>query len=123
MSLSELTAAIAERSEGRLRATLQGDPGRRVRSVAPLATATAADLAFLANPRYRRDAQASRAGAIVLDPRDAEALGEDAKREAVFIIVDAPYAWFALATQLLHPPSRRSRRDSCRRARRRQCKG
>ncbi len=39
----------------------------------------------------------------MLAPRDAEALGEDAERESVFIVVDAPYAWFALATQLLHP--------------------
>jgi len=34
LSLSELTAAIVGRSEGRLRASLQGDAGRRVSAVA-----------------------------------------------------------------------------------------
>ncbi|HQR76765.1 MAG TPA: UDP-3-O-(3-hydroxymyristoyl)glucosamine N-acyltransferase [Burkholderiaceae bacterium] len=103
LSLSELTTAIVERSEGRLRATLQGDASRRIASVAPLSTATAADLAFLANPRYRREAQASLAGAIVLTPRDAEALQEARSSKATFIVVDSPYAWFALAAQVLHP--------------------
>jgi UDP-3-O-[3-hydroxymyristoyl] glucosamine N-acyltransferase len=103
LSLSELTAAIVERSEGRLRATLQGDPSRRISSVAPLATASASDLAFLANPRYRREAGASRAGAIVLAPRDAEALQQGQPSGSTFIVVDAPYAWFAMAAQVLHP--------------------
>jgi UDP-3-O-[3-hydroxymyristoyl] glucosamine N-acyltransferase len=102
LSLSELTAAIAERTQGRLRATLRGSAEQRICSVAPLATASATDLAFLANPRYRRDAQASRAGAIVLSAQDAEAL---AARPAAgtLVVVDVPYAWFALATQMLHP--------------------
>jgi UDP-3-O-[3-hydroxymyristoyl] glucosamine N-acyltransferase len=103
LSLSELTAAIVERSEGRLRAVLQGDSSRRISSVAPLATAAASDLAFLANPRYRREAQASRAGAIVLAPRDAEALQQGQPSGSTFIVVDAPYAWFAMAAQVLHP--------------------
>jgi len=103
LSLSELTAAIVERSEGRLRATVQGDSSRRISSVAPLSTASASDLAFLANPRYRREAQASRAGAIVLAPRDAEALQQGQSSGSTFIVVDAPYAWFAMAAQVLHP--------------------
>ena len=56
---------------------------------------------LLANPRYRRDAQASQAGAIVLTLQDADAL--EARPNIALVIVDAPYAWFALATQLLHP--------------------
>jgi UDP-3-O-[3-hydroxymyristoyl] glucosamine N-acyltransferase len=103
LSLSELTAAIVERSEGRLRATLQGDSTRRIASVAPLKTASASDLAFLANPRYRREAHASSAGAIVLAPRDAEALQEDRSSGSTFVVVDSPYAWFAIAAQVLHP--------------------
>ena len=103
LSLSELTAAIVERSEGRLSATLQGDSTRRIAAVAPLSTASASDLAFLANPRYRREAHASRAGAIVLAPRDAEALQEDRSSGSTFVVVDSPYAWFAMAAQVLHP--------------------
>ena len=103
LSLSELTAAIVERSEGRLAATLQGDPTRRISSVAPLTTASASNLSFLANPRYRRELPASRAGAIVLSPRDADSLPDDCAGRTTFVVVDAPYAWFALAAQLLHP--------------------
>jgi UDP-3-O-[3-hydroxymyristoyl] glucosamine N-acyltransferase len=103
LSLSELTAAIVERSEGRLRATLQGDSSRRISSVAPLSTASASDLAFLANPRYRHEAQASCAGAIVLAPRDAEALQQGISSGSTLIVVDAPYAWFAMAAQVLYP--------------------
>jgi UDP-3-O-[3-hydroxymyristoyl] glucosamine N-acyltransferase len=102
LSLSELTAAIAERTQGRLRATLRGDAEQRISSVAPLSSATATDLAFLANPRYRRDAQNSRAGAVVLTQSDAEAL-EARPAGGTLVIVDAPYAWFALATMVLHP--------------------
>lgn len=105
LSLSELTAAVAERSQGRLRATLHGDAARRVSSVAPLAAAAAADLTFLADPRYRRDAPASRAGAIVLGPRDAEALQGSHSADTTLVVVDAPYAWFALAAGLLCPPA------------------
>ncbi len=101
LSLSNLTVAIIEKTQGRLRATVRGSAERCVTSVAPLATASATDLAFLANPRYRRDAQSSQAGAIVLTLQDADAL--EARPSGALVIVDAPYAWFALATQLLHP--------------------
>jgi UDP-3-O-[3-hydroxymyristoyl] glucosamine N-acyltransferase len=101
LSLSNLTVAIIEKTKGRLRATVRGSTELCVTSVAPLATASAADLAFLANPRYRRDAQRSQAGAIVLALQDADAL--EARLDGALVIVDAPYAWFALATQLLHP--------------------
>jgi UDP-3-O-[3-hydroxymyristoyl] glucosamine N-acyltransferase len=100
LSLSELTAAVAAKSGGRLKATLAGDPNRRVAAVAALTEAGPADLSFLANPKYRRDAAATRAGAVVLGPADAAALPAHA---AAHIVVDAPYAWFALAAQLLHP--------------------
>jgi len=102
LSLSELTAAIVERTNGRLRAALRGSAERRVCSVSPLASASGTDLAFLANPRYRSEALTSRAGAIVVTAQDADAL--DARTEpGTLVVVDAPYAWFAFATQLLHP--------------------
>lgn len=101
LSLSNLTVAIIDRTKGRLRATVRGSAEQYVTSVAPLATASATDLAFLANPRYRRDVQTSQAGAIVLTSQDADAL--ETRPNGALVIVDAPYAWFALATQLLHP--------------------
>ena len=56
-TLGHLAAALG--------ATLEGDPGRVVRGVAPLETAGPDDVSFLTDPRYRAAAQASRAGAFV----------------------------------------------------------
>ena len=103
LSLSELTAAIAERTGGRLQAAIRGDPAQRVTAVAPLSSATPSELTFLADPRYRRDAAATRAGALVVGPADATALEGGTAPGAALVIVDPPYAWFALAAGLLHP--------------------
>jgi UDP-3-O-[3-hydroxymyristoyl] glucosamine N-acyltransferase len=103
LSLSELTAVIAERTGGRLQATIRGDAARRVTAVAPLTAAAASDLTFLANPRYRRDAAATHAGALVIGPADAQALADSAVPSVALVIVEPPYAWFALAADLLHP--------------------
>jgi UDP-3-O-[3-hydroxymyristoyl] glucosamine N-acyltransferase len=51
-----------------LGATLEGDPARVVRGVAPLESAGPDDVSFLTDPRYRGAAQASRAGAFVAGP-------------------------------------------------------
>jgi UDP-3-O-[3-hydroxymyristoyl] glucosamine N-acyltransferase len=107
LSLAELTAAIEQRSSGRLKARIEGDAGLRVSGLAPLATATRSDLGFLANPRYRKDALASGAGAIVLSPADLAAIG-GASRAAALVVTDAAYAWFAFAAQLLHPGATRA---------------
>src|SRR5213595_2923440 len=48
-----------------LGATLEGDPARVVRGVAPLESAAPDDVSFLTDARYRAAAQASRAGAFV----------------------------------------------------------
>ncbi|HTN50144.1 MAG TPA: UDP-3-O-(3-hydroxymyristoyl)glucosamine N-acyltransferase [Burkholderiaceae bacterium] len=106
LSLSELTAAIAERTSGRLLARVDGDPQRRVSAVAALDAAGEGELSFLANPRYRRDAAGTRAGAVVVATAEANALR--AANAASLVVVDPPYAWFALAAQLLHPVLRRT---------------
>ena len=108
LSLSELTAAIAGRTEGRLQATLTGKPATRVTAVATLSAATSSDLSFLANSRYRSDAIGTRAGAIVLNAADATSLQDAGRHDLALVVVDQPYAWFALAAQLLHPTEQRS---------------
>jgi UDP-3-O-[3-hydroxymyristoyl] glucosamine N-acyltransferase len=50
---------------------LRGDGNRVIRGVGTLATATPQQLSFLANPRYRSELRASRAGAVVLRADDA----------------------------------------------------
>ncbi|GAB4470121.1 MAG: UDP-3-O-(3-hydroxymyristoyl)glucosamine N-acyltransferase [Burkholderiaceae bacterium] len=103
LTIAQLAAAIEQSTAGRLVAALLGDRDRRVVSVAPLETAGAEQLAFLANPRYRAAALASRAGAIVLDAAGAAAAFASGPDDATLIVCDAPYAWFALAAQLLAP--------------------
>jgi UDP-3-O-[3-hydroxymyristoyl] glucosamine N-acyltransferase len=105
LSLSELTAAVEQRTGGRLAATVIGSPATRVSGLAPLATAGAQDLSFLANPRYRSEAQSTRAAAVVLGPADRDALLAKTSALPPLIVVDHPYAWFAHAAQILHPPS------------------
>jgi UDP-3-O-[3-hydroxymyristoyl] glucosamine N-acyltransferase len=103
LSLSELTAAIARRTEGRLHATVRGDSAVRVAAVATLSAAATSDLSFLANSRYRSDAIGTRAGAIVLGAADAASLHAAGRQDLALVVVDQPYAWFAFAAQLLHP--------------------
>ena len=51
---------------------LRGDPDTHVERVAPLANADERSIAFLANPRYRAQLAATRAGAVVLNAASAD---------------------------------------------------
>lgn len=103
LTVAQLAAAIERSTAGRLVVTIDGDADRRIASVAPLESADGTQLGFLANPRYRPAAQASRAGAIVLDAASAAALFPSGRSEGTAIVCDTPYAWFALAAQQLAP--------------------
>jgi UDP-3-O-[3-hydroxymyristoyl] glucosamine N-acyltransferase len=106
LTLAELAAAVKDSSAGRLEAVIDGPSDRLIRGAATLAEAGAGELAFLANPRYRADAAATRAAAVVLSPADFEALSGGAAASAArpsFVLTRNPYAWFALALQRLHP--------------------
>ena len=87
-SLGELAASLG--------ATVQGDAGLIVKSIAPLDQAGADQLAFLSNPLYLNQAVSSGAGAIIVSPRDLETLesqGHAAGRN--WLIAANPYAAFA----------------------------
>jgi UDP-3-O-[3-hydroxymyristoyl] glucosamine N-acyltransferase len=103
LKLAELNAAVARLSGGRLQGDIVGSADRVVRGLAPLAAAGPDELAFLANPRYRAEALASRAAAIVLSPADARELQSSGGHLPALVEVAEPYAWFAYAAQLLHP--------------------
>ena len=83
---------LAERVGGRV----VGDPARRVRAVATLARAEPEDLSFFTNPRYRAQAAASRAGAMLV-PAGSELAGRD------LLVHDQPYYALALLLELIHP--------------------
>ncbi len=76
---------------------LVGDPDQQVHRVATLAGAGPQDLAFLANPQYRRQLADTSAGAVVLAEGDAEACPVAA------LIHDNPYAAYARMAAELHP--------------------
>ncbi|PYN74047.1 MAG: UDP-3-O-(3-hydroxymyristoyl)glucosamine N-acyltransferase [Candidatus Rokuibacteriota bacterium] len=89
-TLGELAAA--------LRATLEGDPGRRVTGVAPLETAGPEQVSFLIDARYRASAEASRAGALLV-AEDVSGL-----RGPLLRSTTPQQALIALLT-LFHPPA------------------
>lgn len=68
---------------------LRGNPARVVGGVATLADAGEADLAFLANPRYRAQLATSGAGAVVLASADADSCTADC------LVAADPYLAFA----------------------------
>ncbi len=102
--IDELADAVSRAAAGRLAFSLHGDSSRHISGVAPLQAATGEQLSFLANPRYRGAVAASGAGAIVLTAADRQALFPDSVAAGATLIECAnPYAWFALAAQLLAP--------------------
>jgi UDP-3-O-[3-hydroxymyristoyl] glucosamine N-acyltransferase len=75
---------------------LFGDPERRIEGLAPLESATPAQLSFLANPKYQQQLATSRAACVIVAPplRDAAvARGE-------CIVAADPYLYFARVTRL-----------------------
>jgi UDP-3-O-[3-hydroxymyristoyl] glucosamine N-acyltransferase len=84
---------LAEHSGARL----VGDGEVMIDAVAAIETATPGAIVFLANPKYRSHLTTTRASAVILSPRDAEAT-------ALPKLVSAnPYATYAAIAALFHP--------------------
>jgi UDP-3-O-[3-hydroxymyristoyl] glucosamine N-acyltransferase len=85
-----------------------GDRTCEVAGLAPLDQAGPGQLAFLANPKYLAQVETTRAGAVLIAPRDLEKLGAVAAGRN-FIVTPNPYAYFARVAQmfidLAAPPS------------------
>jgi len=103
-TVQELSDAVAELTQGRLPARIAGAPQTPIEGVAGLESAQAADLSFLANLKYRQQALATRAGALVLDERQYAGLFPGGRAGGAAVVCDQPYAWFAYAAQVLAPP-------------------
>ena len=100
LRLGDIVAALA----GEFDARLVGDPDVIVERLAPLESASAAELTFLSHPKYQGKLARSVAACVVVGPGAAEA----AKQRGACIIVDDPYLYFARITQLWkreHAPS------------------
>jgi UDP-3-O-[3-hydroxymyristoyl] glucosamine N-acyltransferase len=79
--------------------TLRGEPGLKVRSVATLSRAEPGGLSFLANSRYRRQLESTRATAVLVNAED------EAHCPVAALIHPSPYLAYARIASLLHPTS------------------
>jgi UDP-3-O-[3-hydroxymyristoyl] glucosamine N-acyltransferase len=77
--------------------TLRGDGARTISGLGTLETATPEQISFLANPKYRSQLSATRAGAVILSAEAAEVCPVT----AVAIITPQPYLYFARVSQWL----------------------
>lgn len=91
-------AATLGELAGRFGLVLHGDPDVVIDGVGTLREAGPSELAFLANPRYRRQLADTRAGAVVLTAADA------AECPVPALVAGNPYAAYARIASLLHPP-------------------
>jgi len=88
-SLREIAAEVG--------GTVEGDAEARIEGVAPLESATPAQITFLANPRYVKAALGTKAGAILAAP------GVDLPGLTVVRVKD-PYLSMARVLAIFHPP-------------------
>ncbi len=89
LTLAQLAGAIG--------AELRGDPGSRVERVANLQHAVEGEVSFLTDSRYRGYLKATRASAVILAPKDADA------SPIPVLVMDNPYLGYARAAQALTP--------------------
>jgi UDP-3-O-[3-hydroxymyristoyl] glucosamine N-acyltransferase len=78
---------------------LRGDPDLKIDRVSTLARAGEGSLSFLANPRYRKQLEISRATAVAVSEADADAWPGAA------LIDPNPYLAYARIAQVLYPAS------------------
>jgi UDP-3-O-[3-hydroxymyristoyl] glucosamine N-acyltransferase len=86
---------LAERSG----AELAGDGELMIYRVATLEDADAESISFLSNARYRAQLASTRAGAVIVAPRDAGATSLPK------LLTDNPYAVYAQVAAIFHPPA------------------
>ena len=90
-------AATLDELASRFGCRVEGDGATVVSRVATLGSATPESISFLANPLYRSQLAATRAGAVILD---AAAAGDS---PAPCLVCDNPYAVYAQVAAVLHP--------------------
>jgi UDP-3-O-[3-hydroxymyristoyl] glucosamine N-acyltransferase len=72
-----------------------GDPSLPIERIAPLDTATGTEIAFLANPKYRAQLAATRAGCVIVAPL----LREEAAARGCAVVTPDPYLYYARLSQ------------------------
>ncbi|HEV8312345.1 MAG TPA: UDP-3-O-(3-hydroxymyristoyl)glucosamine N-acyltransferase [Burkholderiaceae bacterium] len=74
---------------------LIGDPALPIARLGPLEDATRDTLAFLSNPRYRKQLATSQAGCVIVAP----SLRDEAVQRGAALVAPDPYLYFARLTQ------------------------
>lgn len=92
-------AATLGQLAARFDCELDGDPNVVVTRVGTLASAAPDAVTFLANPLYRPQLEHTRAAAVILAPRYAEAC------PVARLVHPEPYLTYARIASLLHPPA------------------
>jgi len=77
---------------------VQGDPDTQIVGVGTLQQAGPDQIAFLANPLYRKYLAATRAGAVILKPAAAD------DYQGAALLAENPYLTYARVAALLCPP-------------------
>lgn len=90
-----MTGYTLQQLAEKLDAQVKGDHQLVVSSVATLEGATAQQLSFLANSKYRAQLETTQAGAVLLSEKDAETYSGNA------LVLKDPYVGFAKVAQLL----------------------
>lgn len=93
ITLSKIAAKITE--ETGLQTQVLGDPNYAVHGISTLLKATSQQISFLANPKYKKYLNDTKAGAVIV----AKAQSDD--YDGHRIVMDNPYAGFAITAQLL----------------------
>ncbi|MFZ2853112.1 MAG: UDP-3-O-(3-hydroxymyristoyl)glucosamine N-acyltransferase [Rhodocyclaceae bacterium] len=86
----------------RLGGVLEGDASVVISQVGSLASAGAGQIAFLVNPKYQQQLQATQAAAVIVPPQFA------ADTALPRIVHPNAYAYYARVVALLNPPPRRA---------------
>jgi len=92
LRLADMVQSLADKAQ----AELLGDPELLVQRLSTLEAAGPHDLTFLSHPKYLSQLAQSQAGCVVVAPSAREA----ALTRGSCIVVDDPYHYFALITQL-----------------------
>jgi UDP-3-O-[3-hydroxymyristoyl] glucosamine N-acyltransferase len=95
MTVRDIAAAI--------RAEVDGDAAVAIRRVAKIEEAGEGDISFLANPKYLRHLETTRASAVIVGGGTAPPPRPGAARP-VYLRVDDPYASFLKVLLLFNPP-------------------
>lgn len=88
----------------RLGGQLAGDPNLEVDGIAPLDQAGVSHISFLSNSKFRGQAAASQAAALILTPADAGVVAET--YAGARIVTPNPYVYFARAAQFFESLTR-----------------